>query len=45
VTAQAEAAFIDNFELMMFVSFLAIPLVLLVQRPSRLPGDRAPVLE
>jgi DHA2 family multidrug resistance protein len=44
VTAQAEAvAFIDNFKLMMFVSFLAIPLVLLVQRPRRLPGDRAPV--
>jgi MFS transporter, DHA2 family, multidrug resistance protein len=41
VTAQAEAvAFIDNFKLMMFVSLLAIPLVLLVQRP-RLPGDRA----
>jgi MFS transporter, DHA2 family, multidrug resistance protein len=46
VTAQAEAvAFIDNFKLMMFVSFLAIPLVLLVQRPRRLPGDRAPVPE
>jgi DHA2 family multidrug resistance protein len=44
VTAQAEAvAFIDNFKLMMFVSFLAIPLVLLVQRARRLPGDRAPV--
>ena len=42
VTAQAEAvAFIDNFKLMMFVSLLAIPLVLLVQRPRRLPGDRA----
>jgi DHA2 family multidrug resistance protein len=34
VTAQADAvAFIDNFKLMMFVSFLAIPLVILVQRP------------
>jgi len=32
VTAQAEAvAFIDNFKLMMFVSFLAIPLVVLVR--------------
>jgi MFS transporter, DHA2 family, multidrug resistance protein len=39
VTAQAEAvAFIDNFKLMMFVSFLAIPLVLLVQRPHRSAG-------
>jgi MFS transporter, DHA2 family, multidrug resistance protein len=46
VTAQAEAvAFIDNFKLMMFVSFLAIPLVLLVQRPRRLPGDSAPAPE
>jgi DHA2 family multidrug resistance protein len=37
VTQQAEAvAFIDNFKLMMFVSFLAIPLVILVQRPRRL---------
>ena len=46
VTAQAEAvAFIDNFKLMMFVSLLAIPLVLLVQRPRRLPGDRGPVPE
>jgi DHA2 family multidrug resistance protein len=34
VTAQAEAvAFIDNFKLMMYVSLLAIPLVMLVQRP------------
>src|SRR6202049_545123 len=34
VTAQADAvAFIDNFKLMMFLSFLAIPLVILVQRP------------
>jgi DHA2 family multidrug resistance protein len=34
VTAQADAvAFIDNFKLMMLVSFLAIPLVILVQRP------------
>jgi DHA2 family multidrug resistance protein len=33
VTIQAQAvAFIDNFKLMMFVCFLAIPLVLLVQR-------------
>jgi DHA2 family multidrug resistance protein len=46
VTPQAEAvAFIDNFKLMMFVSFLAIPLVLLVQRPRRLPGDSAPAPE
>ncbi len=37
VTQQAEAvAFIDNFKLMMFVSILAIPLVILVQRPRRL---------
>jgi DHA2 family multidrug resistance protein len=37
VTAQAETvAFIDNFKLMMFVSLLAIPLVILVQRPRRL---------
>src|SRR6202790_3165288 len=37
VTQQAEAvAFIDNFKLMMIVSFLAIPLVILVQRPRRL---------
>jgi len=36
VTAQAEAvAFIDNFKLMMFVSLLAIPLAMLVQRPRR----------
>ena len=39
VTAQAETvAFIDNFKLMMFVSLLAIPLVMLVQRPRRPPG-------
>ena len=39
VTAQAETvAFIDNFKLMMFVSLLAIPLVMLVQRSRRLPG-------
>src|SRR6202011_883882 len=39
VTAQAEAvAFIDNFKLMMFVSLLAIPLVMLVQRTRRPPG-------
>jgi MFS transporter, DHA2 family, multidrug resistance protein len=43
VTAQAEAvAFIDNFKLMMFVSFLAIPLVLLVQRPHRSAGKEGP---
>jgi DHA2 family multidrug resistance protein len=41
VTAQAEAvAFIDNFKLMMFVSLLAIPLAMLVQRPRR-PGTLA----
>jgi DHA2 family multidrug resistance protein len=41
VTVQAEAvAFIDNFKLMMFVSFLAIPLVILVQRVPH--GDRNP---
>jgi DHA2 family multidrug resistance protein len=46
VTAQAEAvAFIDNFKLMMFVSFLAIPLVMLVQRPRRSAGDKAPALD
>jgi DHA2 family multidrug resistance protein len=40
VTEQAEAvAFIDNFKLMMVVSFLAIPLVFLVQRPGRLGND------
>jgi DHA2 family multidrug resistance protein len=34
VTEQAQAvAFIDNFELMMVVSFLTIPLVVLVRRP------------
>jgi MFS transporter, DHA2 family, multidrug resistance protein len=39
VTVQAEAvAFIDNFKLMMFVSFLAIPLVVLVQRPRQALG-------
>jgi len=39
VTAQAETvAFIDNFKLMMFVSLLAIPLVMLVQPPRRPPG-------
>jgi MFS transporter, DHA2 family, multidrug resistance protein len=37
VKQQAEAvAFIGNFNLMMFVSVLAIPLVILVQRPRRL---------
>jgi DHA2 family multidrug resistance protein len=46
VTAQAEAvAFIDNFKLMMFVSFLAIPLVLLVQPPPRLAGAEGPLPE
>jgi DHA2 family multidrug resistance protein len=46
VTAQAEAvAFIDNFKLMMFVSLLAIPLVVLVQRPRQALGDKAPVPE
>jgi DHA2 family multidrug resistance protein len=35
VTVQVQAiVFIDNFKLMMFVSFLAIPLVILVQRPA-----------
>jgi DHA2 family multidrug resistance protein len=35
VNAQAEAvAFIDSFKLMTIVSFLAIPLVILVQRLS-----------
>ena len=44
VNAQAEAvAFIDSFKLMMLVSFLAIPLVILVQRPSRQRGDQGPV--
>jgi DHA2 family multidrug resistance protein len=39
VTAQAEAvAFIDNFKLMMFVSLLAIPLAMLIQRPRRPHG-------
>jgi DHA2 family multidrug resistance protein len=43
VTVQAEAvAFIDNFKLMMFVSLLAIPLVLLVQPPHRSPGKEGP---
>jgi DHA2 family multidrug resistance protein len=46
VTVQAEAvAYIDNFKLMMFLSFLAIPLVLLVQRPRRSPGNQGPALE
>ena len=41
VSTQAEAvAFIDNFKLMMFVSFLAIPLVLLVQGPRRPAGNQ-----
>ena len=36
VTAQEDAvAFINNFKLMMFVSFLAILLVILVQRPRQ----------
>jgi len=43
VTAQAEAvAFIDNFKLMMFVSFLAIPLVVLVRSPRRPLGNEGP---
>jgi DHA2 family multidrug resistance protein len=34
VTEQAQAvAFIDNFKLIMFLSFLTIPLVVLVRRP------------
>src|ERR1700681_1782344 len=46
VTAQAEAvAFIDNFKLMMFVSFLAIPLVILLQRPRRPSGNERPALD
>jgi DHA2 family multidrug resistance protein len=46
VTAQAEAvAFIDNFKLMMFVSFLAIPLVILVQRPRQAGGNQAAALD
>jgi DHA2 family multidrug resistance protein len=41
VTAQAETvAFIDNFKLMMFVSLLAIPLVMLIQRLHRPPGKQ-----
>jgi DHA2 family multidrug resistance protein len=43
VTAQAESvAFIDNFKLMMFVSFLAIPLVVLVRSPRRPLGNEGP---
>jgi DHA2 family multidrug resistance protein len=43
VGAQAEAvAFIDNFKLMMYVSFLAIPLALLVQRPRGRLGNAVP---
>jgi DHA2 family multidrug resistance protein len=43
VSAQAEAvAFIDNFKLMMFVSLLAIPLVILIQRPRRSAGKEGP---
>jgi DHA2 family multidrug resistance protein len=43
VTALAEAvAFIDNFKLMMFVPFLAIPLVILVQGPRRALGNEGP---
>jgi DHA2 family multidrug resistance protein len=43
VSAQAEAvAFIDNFKLMMFVSLLAIPLVILIQRPRRSPRKEGP---
>jgi hypothetical protein len=44
MTVQAQAiAFIDNFKLMMFVSFLAIPLVILVQRPRRPLGNAGPI--
>jgi MFS transporter, DHA2 family, multidrug resistance protein len=44
VTVQAQAiAFIDNFKLMMFVSFLAIPLVILVQGPRRPLGNAGPI--
>jgi DHA2 family multidrug resistance protein len=40
VTAQAEAvAFIDNFKLMMLVSFLAIPLVLSGTTSAPTPGN------
>ena len=43
VSAQAEAvAFIDNFKLMMFVSLLAIPLVILIQHPRRSAGNETP---
>jgi DHA2 family multidrug resistance protein len=39
VTAQAQAvAYIDNFKLMMFITFLAIPLVILVQPPRQERG-------
>jgi MFS transporter, DHA2 family, multidrug resistance protein len=42
--AQAKAvAFIDSFKLMMLVSFLAIPLVIPVQRPSRQLGNQGSV--
>jgi DHA2 family multidrug resistance protein len=44
VGAQAEAvAYIDNFKLMMFVSFLAIPPVIPVQRPRRPLGNAGPI--
>jgi MFS transporter, DHA2 family, multidrug resistance protein len=43
VTVQAQAvAFIDNFKLMMFVSFLAISLVVLIQSPRRPLGNEGP---
>jgi DHA2 family multidrug resistance protein len=43
VSEQAQAvAYIDNFKLMMFVSLLAIPLVILVQFPRQSPGKVAP---
>jgi DHA2 family multidrug resistance protein len=46
VSAQAEAiALVDNFKLVMFVSLLAIPLVILVQHPRRPVSDKALVLE
>ncbi|SDR63478.1 MFS transporter, DHA2 family, multidrug resistance protein [Rhizobiales bacterium GAS113] len=46
VTEQAAAvAYIDNFRLMMFVAFLAIPLVTLVQRPRQAHGGPAPAMD
>jgi hypothetical protein len=40
---RAALAFIDNFKLML-VSFPAIPLVMLVQRPRQPVGSQAPAL-